>query len=282
MHKVSEGQCVVIKTIQIAVAADIEEEFVDDKISALLSENGAHDEDVIILDWRYQGTDVAVIAPDDLEEGEIFNLLPTVSVEQCGFKLDTRDAYLQKVIPTAMMPRFSALEPLSDDGHRFIVGSDGIYLEVKRPWLHLCKMIARQTAVAMPYGTPAEFQTIAFEFPSDLLGLFISEARSNLPDEFGAWIVYDAEEGNFSYLPLKSTHATPDFLEVIRPELAEHQHLFCDLHSHGSGEAFFSSIDNKDDASEVKISVVYGNLDQAEPMVVSRLCCLGAYQPISL
>lgn len=39
-------------------------------------------------------------------------------------------------------------------------------------------------------------------------------------------------------------------------------------------------MDNADDACSVKISGVFGNLDQSIPTVAFRLCVLGLYLPI--
>lgn len=50
--------------------------------------------------------------------------------------MDPRDVALQSVAPVIMVPRYSDLEPLSQNGHRFLVADDGLWLEVYRPWLY--------------------------------------------------------------------------------------------------------------------------------------------------
>ncbi len=79
MHKVKSGQAVRILTICVAV--DAENEWVDDEMSALLSENGVCNEKSAILDWMY-ATEYrpTLIADENPEEGEIFNSV-VISVE---------------------------------------------------------------------------------------------------------------------------------------------------------------------------------------------------------
>ena len=64
--------------------------------------------------------------------------------------------------------------------------------------------------------------------------------------------------------------------------LAEREHLAIDLHSHGLAPAYFSATDDQDDAGAVKISGVFGNLDQPVPTVALRLCLLGLFIPLTV
>jgi PRTRC genetic system protein A len=76
-------------------------------------------------------------------------------------------------------------------------------------------------------------------------------------------------------------NVSADHCHVERPELAEHESLAIDLHSHGDGEAFFSEIDDTDDAGEVKISGVLGGLGETgTPSAVFRLNLLGLIIPL--
>jgi len=79
------------------------------------------------------------------------------------------------------------------------------------------------------------------------------------------------------YRRLEALKASPDTLEVARPSLEEHEHLAVDLHSHGHGKAFFSPTDNKDDRFEVKLAIVFGNLDDETPSIKCRLCTGGGF-----
>lgn len=76
MHNVKQNMRCRILRVEIAVPADIEDGEVRDGISALLTEGGICGDDGIVLDWRYidDKYDMNVVASDDPEEGEIFNL----------------------------------------------------------------------------------------------------------------------------------------------------------------------------------------------------------------
>ena len=40
--------------------------------------------------------------------------------------------------------------------------------------------------------------------------------------------------------------------------------------------------DDADDAHDVKIAIVLGNLDQPIPTIAARLCCLGVFIPVNV
>lgn len=191
--------------------------------------------------------------------------------------LDPRDALLQAHTPTIMVPRYGELAPLEKNGHRYLVAAHGLWLEVRRPWLHARVPIAF-SPVLMPYGQPE--QQIVYAFGEEALVQlqmhFLRSARIAMPNECAAWGVYDERTGTLGYWPLMSDAASPGSVTFHRPRLAEHEHLAVDLHSHGAGAAFFSEADDEDDAGEVKISVVVGTLD-SEPTFATRLCLLGEF-----
>ncbi|KAJ8134833.1 hypothetical protein OY671_011954, partial [Metschnikowia pulcherrima] len=58
--------------------------------------------------------------------------------------------------------------------------------------------------------------------------------------------------------------ATPSRLVYRTPVLPPDWHIVCDIHSHGTGPAFFSTTDDADDAHATKISLVFGRLDQPD------------------
>jgi PRTRC genetic system protein A len=193
--------------------------------------------------------------------------------------LDPRDAVLQAHTPAVMVPRYSALPIIPEPGHRCLVAADGLWLELLRPWIHLRTRIARNCgAVPLPYGKVVPTFTYAFA-PGELQNLqrrFVHDAIAALPDEFAAWGVWDEQAGRLEYRPLIADIASPGGIDFHRPRLDPHEHMAIDLHSHGIGDAFFSAKDDKDDAGEVKISVVVGTLDK-EPSFATRLCLLGLF-----
>ncbi|WP_230945221.1 PRTRC system protein A [Burkholderia cepacia] len=182
--------------------------------------------------------------------------------------------------PVAAVPRHAEFAPLMDVGHRFLLAAEGLFVEVRRPWLHLIQQISTLDAGPRPpYGSI----TPKIEFAFGRLGAaephfrrFAAEANSAAPNEHAAWVVWNSTENKLEYKPVEIKSATPGSLDVVRPALADHESLVIDLHSHGVSPAFFSDTDDADDAGEVKVSGVIGGLAAgAEKSVVFRLCALG-------
>jgi len=208
--------------------------------------------------------------------------------------LDPRDSALQSHVPSVMVPRFGAIEQLAEHdrrGHRYLVAEDGLWLEVRRPWLRMVALIAPVAVegIRLPYGRFSdklgctwggkEFDIAYAWEPADLdrlQTLFLHDARAALPNEFAAWGVWNGTAKRLEYRPLIAMDATPAGITFSRPSLESHEDLAIDLHSHGTMDAFFSGTDDEDDAGEVKIAVVAGRLD-GDPVFATRLCCLGLY-----
>lgn len=199
--------------------------------------------------------------------------------------LNPHDQILQRTCPTIMVPRFEPLRPLANNGHRFLVAQDGLWLEVKRPWLHLVWPVAENHhQVAMPYGSlEPKVSFLCPGIPGSLIKRFTDDARAALPNEFAAWITWNEQTKAFAYRPLTSTSAGPAHLKLDRPVLGEQEHLVMDVHSHATMKAFFSKEDNRDDAGEVKLSVVFGRLGSDQSMSSKiRLCANGVVIPAQI
>lgn len=206
-----------------------------------------------------------------------------------GMSLDPRDRILQDHTPAVMVPRYGEHALLGQAGHRYLVAEDGLWLEIHRPWLHLRALIApiATDGIQTPFGRVSpelgwggrEFDT-AYAFGNDdlerLQSLFLRDAKAAMPNEFAAWGIWNEQTRRLEYRALIASEATPGSITFPRPRLEAHEHLALDLHSHGTMDAFFSSTDDADDAGEVKISVVVGNLDR-EPTWQTRLCALGLF-----
>jgi len=192
--------------------------------------------------------------------------------------MHTLDDVLQKVTPTVMVPKFGMLEAMETAGHRFLVASNGLWIEVKRAWLDLLAPLAIQEVVAMPYGQLNP--KIKFSFgglPLNLLEEFIQNAKEQSPYECGAWIIWNEGTNTFELRMLEATKAGVGHLTYKCPILNDGEHLVVDIHSHGNLGAFFSSEDNADDAGEVKVALVVGNLDHHVPTLVARICANGLF-----
>lgn len=191
-------------------------------------------------------------------------------------EIDPRDAILQAHTPAVMVPRHGTLPMMEKSGHRFLIASDGVWLEVLRPWLH-ARVNIGTVEVPLPFGAVEHLIQYAFK-PANIAGItqrFLADAARAFPNECAAWAVYDENTGLLEYRPLIAAASGPAGLEGIhRPRLADHEHLAIDIHSHGAHGAGFSPTDDEDDAGEVKYATVFGNID-GEITSRTRLCLLG-------
>lgn len=202
--------------------------------------------------------------------------------------LDPRDAILHAHTPAVMVPRFGELAPMEKSGHRYLVAEDGVWLEVKRPWLHArvplrtengfytCGMVDEHR---LPFGPLEKLvrYLITAEDLADLQERFVADARRALPNEYAAWGVYDDLTGNIHYSPCIALEASADGIQYLRPMLGLNEHFAIDLHSHGNFDACFSPKDNLDDCGEVKLAIVAGSLGDKRPTWAVRLCLLGVF-----
>lgn len=196
------------------------------------------------------------------------------------------DFALLAAAPIAAVPLYAPFHPLQDNGHRFLLAEDGLYLEVRRPWLHFIHQLAKQSAVAIPYGAikgkcELDFGSIGSALPQ--MKEFAAKARADAPIEAAASVLWDHRERSWRIeYPDIIGEATASGIQYRQIEPGPDESLAIDLHSHGQIGAFFSPTDDADDRGAVKISAVFGNLDAAMPTVAFRMCVLGLYIPINV
>ncbi|WP_420715417.1 PRTRC system protein A [Cupriavidus sp. D39] len=188
---------------------------------------------------------------------------------------------MQQSFPTVMMPRFGSLQAMQADGERLVVASNGLFLEILRPWLNLVRRVGQfDVATAIPYGMVKErTELICGKVPPALIGEFAALARQTMPNEAGAWITWRRDTGTFRLVPVKVLEHSAGHLRYERPELVAGESLVMDCHSHGAAEAFFSHTDNTDDRHDVKFAFVLGNCASRHPSMKVRLCAKGVLEP---
>ena len=111
-----------------------------------------------------------------------------------------------------------------------------------------------------------------------LLDRFEAEAAAALPNEHAAWAVWNEQDKRLVYTPVITLEASAGRIQSARPRLAAHEHLAIDMHSHGAGTACFSATDDEDDAGEVKLAIVVGQLDVVRRNYAIRLCAMGLFK----
>jgi PRTRC genetic system protein A len=196
--------------------------------------------------------------------------------------MNMRDEVLQRSMPSIMAPKFEALQPMETFGERVLVATNGVFLEVSRPWIALVRKIADyDVETAVPYGVVEETTTLRCSgLPADLVQVFVAMARQALPNETAAWIVWNVATEAFRIVVAKLLEHTPDFLSYEPPLLERDEVLVLDCHSHGIAKAFFSPADNRDDRWDVKFALVVGNCDEPVPSLALRLCAKGLIEEV--
>lgn len=191
------------------------------------------------------------------------------------------DLALLSAAPVAAVPRHTPFHPLQDIGHRFLLAADGLYLELRRPWLHYIHQLAKHTAVAIPYGEMTKKCELDFTSIGSALQQmkeFAAKAKADAPIEAAASLLWDHRKKTWRIeYPDVIGEATAGSIQYREVVPGEDESLAIDLHSHGHLGAFFSATDNEDDRGSVKIAGVFGDLDKDQPTVAFRMCVLGLY-----
>ncbi|MFL9886803.1 PRTRC system protein A [Paraburkholderia agricolaris] len=190
------------------------------------------------------------------------------------------DLTLQRSMPSVMVPKREAIEPMATNGERLLIAANGVFIEIRRSWLRLVRRVATYSvATAIPYGDVDEqTQLVCGAIPASLVGGFATMARAAFPKETGAWIVWSPTSGNFRLVPVEIRTHDERSLDYVPPRLELDEQLVVDCHSHGREPAFFSPTDDGDDEHEVKLALVVGNCSAPTPSVVMRLCAKGIFE----
>lgn len=188
--------------------------------------------------------------------------------------------------PVPPSGRSAELEALRDarTSHGLAIGRDGVMLILRRPWLVLDMAVTSPVTAYIPFGSAGSprAELRCGLIPREHYDAILDHFLSALPNEAGAFILWNEESGKFAIeFPLIEA-ASPSRL-VYRPPVVEPGwHLVCDIHSHGRGAAFFSATDDADDAHSTKLALVLGRLGQSDgPEMAMRLCAGGMFMPLS-
>jgi PRTRC genetic system protein A len=196
--------------------------------------------------------------------------------------MDKRDLALQLSCPVISMPIYSLLPPLEQNGERVIIGRNGTFLEVLRPWARIVTLVGPALATTVPFGSVGEVvEYTAGKLPRTLLAEFVEWAKQDSAVEIGAVITWNETTGEYLLRRSKSNHATSGSLDYELPQLAEGEHIVVDCHSHSHHPAYFSKVDDQDDCHAVKFALVVGNCDRANQTTMTRLCVRGVFKKMN-
>ncbi|HVR51324.1 MAG: PRTRC system protein A [Variovorax paradoxus] len=195
--------------------------------------------------------------------------------------MDPRDQALLATCPVVAVPRFSPL-PAMANGQRVLVARNGWFLQTRLDWLdHIVALGSAVPAACLPYGEVVEHLRLAFgTLPVAQIEEFLAEARQSLPDESAAVLVYARSTGRLRLALCPPLQRSPLRIDYQRPALAADETVAVDLHTHGTGPAFWSAADDRDDQG-ICIAGVFGRLDQARPTACFRLVLNGWHLPLA-
>lgn len=192
---------------------------------------------------------------------------------------DRRDFALLGSTPALMQPRFGTLAPLRE-GHRYIVGRGGLYVEARSAVLHAVACVA-PSAAALPFGVVTPFLTLPEgRLPRGLIEEAVVRARACLPDEWAGVIVYEAS--GYRLVEPEVLSRSAGHVSYGRSGIDD-ETVVVDVHSHGTAAAFFSAQDDEDDTARggFYLALVLGDVMAATMSVAARLVVHGHFAAVS-
>lgn len=196
--------------------------------------------------------------------------------------MNIKDEILQMRLPTVMAPRFEPLSALKAGETRLVMAEDGLWIEAEAIWGYFRRPLWRSRR-NLPYGrVEACSQLRCGRIPMTLIERFAKRANewAEWSAEHAAWIVWSAGNG-WDYLPLETLEHSAVSVRYIWPDLGPDRFLVMDLHSHGTGSAFFSHTDDRSDLGFPHYSLVLGRCGRNRPLkeldCKLRLCLAGYF-----
>lgn len=145
------------------------------------------------------------------------------------------------VPPSGRSPAIDALRE-ARTGQGLAIGKGGVMLILRRPWLAMDTYISNRLSAYLPYGQGERERAdlrcglIPHEYQEQIL----RHLRAALPNEAAAFVIWNEVTREFAVEFPVIDEATPSRLVYRPPALSDGWHIVCDVHSHGSGPAFFS------------------------------------------
>lgn len=182
------------------------------------------------------------------------------------------DKVIRENFPLLAAPAQGDIQIADKAGVRYVVGKDGLWRAIDKSWLRAVTPVALSSTAVIPYG--AMVQKIDFLCsmpPQTVWREFATLAKSKLPDEVAAAMVWDTLNDTWRLAERKSILANSAYVEYSEVELGEGEELVVDIHSHGHHPAGFSKIDDRDDFGSIKVSAVLGCVGSEAMEIAVRL-----------
>jgi len=190
--------------------------------------------------------------------------------------VDVKDRIIQDACPVVMAPRYSEL-PAVEEGYRYLMAFDGLWVEAKVPWGHF-RLPLWKSPRPLPYGEAGYIYRLeSGTLPLYLLDRCIEAARIKAERglEWAGWIVWGAFDGYRLVEPTVIRESSSS-VSYEYPELTG-DHLVVDIHSHPFDMSAFSGVDDHDDMGGIRFSGVISFDRYMQPKFNVRLCIEGHF-----
>lgn len=170
-----------------------------------------------------------------------------------------------------------------DNFHGFFCVKEGTYDVLSLPHGTFITMQDRLENGGAPLSL--KFERKLPKIPSDLLFEIIEYFKEDLSKEAMVRIVYNKMEDEFSFYKANGPRSKASILyefDVDESYFSPNMVQVMEIHSHNSMPAFFSSIDDRDEAGYPGVFGVIGHLDRQAPSICLRAGNCGIFHPIAV
>lgn len=170
-----------------------------------------------------------------------------------------------------------------DNFHGFYCVKEGTYDVLSLPHGTFITMQDRLENGGKPLSL--KFERKLPKIPSDLLFEIIEYFKEDLSKEAMVRIVYNKTEDEFSFYKANGPRSKASILyefEVDESYFSPNMVQVMEIHSHNSMPAYFSPIDDRDEAGYPGVFGVIGHLDRQSPSICLRAGNSGVFYPIAV
>jgi PRTRC genetic system protein A len=193
-----------------------------------------------------------------------------------GYLSDPRDRALCSLTPTLMAPRFGVLDAPPIGQHRYIIGSNGLFLQARTHALDVCVKVA--DTGPLPYGTVEPYVRMArAPLPRQMFESMRDKAVAACPNEWAGVVVFDPALDGYRLVEPEVQSVSAGHISYSTDSYDD-EHLVLDIHSHGTGGAFFSRTDDDSDRGGIYLAAVLGRCAERDTVTVkTRIVVNGQY-----
>ncbi len=190
------------------------------------------------------------------------------------------DKALLPITPTLMQPRFGTLPELEIGSKRYVMASDGVYVQARTKALSLTLKI-HTMPVPMPYGELKESVILdGGLIPLSIIDKIKHNAINACPNEYAAIVLYDSESTRYTLHEPVINSASAGHIQY-QTKTYDDEDVVLDIHSHGELNSYFSATDDQSDFAGIQFSSVLGHCrDLSSITTVSRICIDGFFYPL--